>query len=93
MGLHRTRDGRTLTIGQMTDEHLLNTLKMQLRRAEAGITVRCGGGSSAEDMWYDEDQYQGREALEHMNFYDYYDEARFRNLDLTQLTQQLRKMK
>jgi hypothetical protein len=77
---HTTKGGRTILIKDMTDPHLLNTIAFIKRRAKEGVLIRRGGGTTAEDIWYDEEYIYGAEALDHLNFNAYVAEARRRNL-------------
>jgi len=71
MGFHKTKDGKKIKLADLELSHLVNILKLIERKAKKGLTVRVGGGSTAEDMWYDEETYYGEEAKMQLNFYDY----------------------
>ena len=76
MKFHRTKDGKKIKMADLELGHLMNILKWIERRAMNGVDVRLGGGSTAQDMWYEhiwhgEDTYFGEEAKEYLNFYDY----------------------
>ena len=71
MKIHTTKDGTKIKLCDMTDSHLAATIRLFERRAKEGVTVRMGGGSCAEDMWYDEDTLYGDEALEELGYSDY----------------------
>ena len=72
MRVHTTKDGAKIKLCDMTDSHLAATIRLMERKAEEGIVVCCyGSGSCAEDIWYDEDHMQGKDALEHMGYTDY----------------------
>jgi hypothetical protein len=79
---HITRDGTAMLISDMDDGHLLNTIKWIERRAKEGFYVKCGFsyGDSHEDYYYDEPYYQGEEALKHLNYSSYVEEAYKRGL-------------
>ncbi len=65
---HKTRDGVTVSIKDMSISHLKNTINCLKRRAKEGILVQYGGtGSLAEDHWYDEDELEGKEAWDYLN--------------------------
>lgn len=68
---HRTVSGNLIEISEMSSEHLINTIKMLRWKTEAGILVRCGGGDTAEDMWYDDYYLHGEEARKHLNLAEY----------------------
>jgi len=78
--MHKQKDGSLIAIKDMTDSHLINTAKMLRRKAKEGIVIRRGGGSCAEDMWYDEDHLYGSDALREINFYTYKSECDRRGL-------------
>jgi hypothetical protein len=71
MKVHTTKDGKKIKLCNMTDDHLQATISLLERKAEEGVTVRMGGGSCAEDMWYDEDTLYGNEALERLGYVEY----------------------
>jgi len=81
MKVHTTKDGTKIKLCDMTDDHLQSTISLFERRAKAGITIRMGGGSCAEDMWYDEDTLYGDEALEQLGYADYVKERNRRSFD------------
>ena len=78
MYLHRTKDGSLVPLDQLTDSHLANILSFLKRKATNGVTVCSGGGVCADETWYDEDILYGEEALDHLNYYEYADEAKRR---------------
>ncbi len=71
MKFHKTKDGKKIKLADLELSHLKNIIKWIEHKAKEGLTVRMGGGSNAEDMWYDEDTYFGEEAKRQLNFYDY----------------------
>ena len=71
MKYHVTKEGKKIKLTDLELSHLENILKWIERRAKEGLTVRMGGGSCAEDMWYDEKTYYGEEAKSQLNFSDY----------------------
>jgi hypothetical protein len=79
---HRTANGGIISLSEMSDKHLLNTLKFLQRRAREGVVLRYGGGSDDSDMWYEEDILDYEDSLAHLNYKVYEDEAKRRNLPL-----------
>lgn len=72
MKVHITKDGKKIKLCDMTDSHLAATISLFERLAKEGVTVRIGGGGScAEDMWYDEYTLYGEEALERLGYANY----------------------
>ena len=71
MKYHKTKNGTKIKLKDLKLSHLRNILRWIDRRAAEGVTVRMGGGSTAEDMWYDEDTYYGEDARRELNYYDY----------------------
>lgn len=81
MYCHKTKTGEKILLKDLTDKHLLSIIALLERRAKKGITIRYGGsGSSAEDMWYDEEIVKGPRALFIMHYHHYYTEKQKRNL-------------
>lgn len=76
---HRTRNGNEIDIADMSDTHLENTIALIKRKAEDGVIIRYGGGSCAEDMWYDEDNLYGEDALRHLGYQHYMNEWMMRS--------------
>jgi hypothetical protein len=71
MKYHTTKNGKRILLKDMTIDHLKNTILWIERKAANGITVRSGGGSTAEDIYYDEETYSGEKALKLLNYYSY----------------------
>jgi len=71
MKYHKTKDGKKIKLADLELSHLENIIKWIERKAKEGITVSMGGGSCAEDMWYDEETYYGKEAKRQLNFDSY----------------------
>jgi len=74
MKFHKTKDGKKVKLCDLETSHLENIIKLIERKSIEGFTSRNGGGSCAEDMWYDEDTYYGEDAKKELNFYDYMSE-------------------
>lgn len=68
---HTTKDGREVKLSELGLSHLQNIIRLIDRKAVEGITVRAGGGFTAEDMWYDEDTWYGEQAKQELNYYEY----------------------
>ena len=68
---HITKDGREIELRDLGLEHLQNIIKWIEGKATSGFLVRAGGGTCPDDMWYDEDEIVGEEALKYLNYYDY----------------------
>ena len=79
---HRTKYGGKVLISDMKDSHLVNTIKLLERMSIEGQTVRYGGGVCAEDIWYDEDTFFGKEALDILNYDSYKKELDKRNIEV-----------
>jgi len=72
MKFHKTKDGKKIKLADLETSHLENIIKWIERKSKEGLTVGVGGGgSSAEDMWYDEEICYGEKAKRLLNFYDY----------------------
>ena len=80
--LHKMRDGSTIDIADMDNQHLTNTIRILRRIAKEGVTVRYGGGGMFDEPWYDEDTYYDDEALEQLNFKEYMEEANKRGINI-----------
>lgn len=78
MRIHRTRDGVKIRLCDMTDAHLIATIRLLERKAKKGVVCRSGGGSCAEDIWYDEELLEGEEALSYLGYFDYLKELKRR---------------
>jgi hypothetical protein len=71
---HKTKDGREIKISDLETTHLENIIKMINEKSKKGLIVRTGGGSCAEDIWYDEEIVYGDEVKNILNYSDYEDE-------------------
>lgn len=79
---HQTANGGIISLSEMSDKHLLNTLKFLQRRAREGVVLRYGGGAEDNDIWYEEEHLNYEDSLLHLNYKVYEDEAKRRNLPL-----------
>lgn len=77
---HVTKDGKQMDIRDMSDDHLLNMIKLIKRKAKEGVVLAFGGGSSPDDFYYEEEQYLGRDVKEMMRYKKYKKEAKRRGL-------------
>jgi hypothetical protein len=68
---HKTKDGRNIHIASMDDNHLLNTYNLLKQKAQKGFIIRDGGGNFADEMWFEENFFHGKEALEKLNIRAY----------------------
>jgi len=78
-----TKEGETIKIKDMTDGHLMNTIRYIKRKAKEGLkVVYCYGYDSEHDYQTgDVDILYGKEAIEHIREYKYLrKEAKSRNL-------------
>ena len=78
MKYHKTKDGKKIKLADLETNHLENIIKWIEKKAEEGFTISSGGGSTSEDMWYDEETYYGKEAKKQLNYSDYKDELKRR---------------
>ena len=80
--MHVTKNGDSIALSKLEDSHLQNIINLMQRKAKEGIVVRYGGGSSADDIWYDEDHLYGEEALAKMHYGEYVAEQKRRRTPL-----------
>ena len=78
MKYHTDRDGNKKLIKDLETSHLENIIRFIDRQAESGFTIRYGGGMTDEDIYYDEDHFEGDEVRELMNYTDYTNELKNR---------------
>lgn len=71
---HITKDGKKIRIEELDTAHLNSIINWIKRKAQEGLTVRYGGGSCAEDIWYDEETLFGDDALKALNYNAYKNE-------------------
>lgn len=63
-----TKEGERIRYDKLDSAHLLNILKWIEKRAETGITLVNGGGHDIDDMWYEEEELNGKEVLKHYGY-------------------------
>lgn len=80
--MHTTADHVIMRIADMTDSHLLNTIRLWQRKAKEGLVVMRGGGFDSDEIWFDEDVFYGDDALEELNYGAYVREAKKRGLEI-----------
>lgn len=78
MKYHTTREGKKIKLKDLDLDHLKNIINYIEKKAEEGVLIRCGGGSTPEDFWYDEDLIIGDEALVYLNYKVYKKELKRR---------------
>jgi len=76
--VHKDWRGKTYRLRDMSDEHLGRTIALIERKAKEGIVVRIGGGTCAEDMYYDEYKVMGEESKKLMHYEEYMKESKRR---------------
>jgi len=82
MTMHTTKDGRSVPISEMGDDHLRNTILYQRRRASDGVKVQFGFDGGSGDCYYDVDIVYGQAALSLLNHGAYVSEAKRRKLQV-----------
>lgn len=76
--MHVTKNGDAIALSKLEDGHLQNIINLLQRKAKEGVKVRYGGGTTADDIWYDEDMLYGEEALKHLHHGEYVAEKKRR---------------
>ena len=76
--MHITKNGDKIALSKLEDSHLQNIINLLQRKAKEGVKVRYGGGTTADDIWYDEDMLYGEEALKKLHYYEYLAEQKRR---------------
>ena len=76
---HETADGKFILLSDLSDQHLANIIAMIERKAAEGIVVMRGGGhGDIEEMWFDSEELEGKEVLDHFNLSKYKKEQKRR---------------
>lgn len=78
MKYHRTKDGRKIKIRDLEICHLRNIIKWIKSKSKEGITISHGGGTTADDMWYYEEQVTGKRVKKYFNYKHYKKELKRR---------------
>lgn len=76
---HETREGKEIELKDMTDEHLINTMRYLKRVARKGIFVRRGI-CDFDGIEYDEEILTGTKALSYLGYYEYKKELKRRKI-------------
>jgi hypothetical protein len=74
MKFHKTKDGKKIALSDLETGHLKNIINFIERKSIEGLVRRTGGGSCAEDMFYEEDTLYGKDAKRELGFFDYVNE-------------------
>jgi len=69
--MHVTKNGDAIALSKLEDSHLQNIINLLQRKSKEGVKVRYGGGTTADDIWYDEDMLYGEEALKRLHYGEY----------------------
>ena len=78
--MHKTRNGKSIPISEMSDKHLKNMISFIETKAEEGMSVAFGVGDAYPDSFdMDVDFYIGQEVLDFFNYQDYVDELNRRS--------------
>lgn len=75
---HTSKNGKKILLSELELTHLKNIIALIERKAKEGLEVEYGGGSSAENMFYDKETIFGDEVRSHLNYYDYIEELKRR---------------
>lgn len=78
MKYHTTKDGKKIKLCDLELSHLENIIKWIEKKAKEGLKVRLAGGSGADDFYYDELTYYGKDAKNLLNLEDYKKELKNR---------------
>jgi len=77
---HITKDKQKIPIEKLETNHLINIIKLIEKKAKEGIKIQNGGGTTAEDMWYDEYKVYGQKVYALLNYKKYTDELNKRKI-------------
>ncbi|TRZ82668.1 hypothetical protein D4R86_01490 [bacterium] len=69
--LHTDKQGVRTELKDLETSHLKNIMRILKRISEEGYTIKMGGGDTPDDMWYDEEEVYGEEALKYLHYYEY----------------------
>ena len=75
---HTTKDGQSMSLSEMSDSHLMNTLALLRRKAASGVMVEYGAVGESDYTSYDRTTVTGDEALAVLKYDAYVAEARRR---------------
>ena len=76
---HIDAEGNKTELKDLDLTHLVNIIANIERRARHGLVVCSGGGTTAEDMWYDQEIYYGKDVKKLMHYKKYIKELKKRS--------------
>jgi hypothetical protein len=71
MECHITKEGKKIKLSDLETYHLKNIINWIERKSKEGLKIKYGGGTCADDMYYDEDILYGKKALKQLKYKSY----------------------
>jgi hypothetical protein len=79
---HITKNGKKIKLSDLELDHLKNIIRWIENKSIKGMLVKYGGGSCAEDFYYDEEILYGDSVKYKLNYEDYISELKNRNANV-----------